>query len=293
MHVFRYIRQMDWDGFRYFLALYREGSLKLAAKELKVDQTTVGRRIAALEESLGTRLFEKRSDGYILTLAAERILPTLQAMENSAFSVDRAITGQDERPTGLVRIAMPRALANHWLIPRLSNLMIENPEIEIEFLTGAEVVNLAKRQADIALRLVRPSQRDLIVRKTGEMTLGLFMHPKLLQGRKKPQHLEQLKSFPFVGLVARATSDFEFKLLQKLEPHIRYSLRSAAWSSVFYSIQAGLGWGILPTFFEDRDPELIQINVVEPITTPLWLVAHPDIIKSARVRVVVDYILKS
>jgi DNA-binding transcriptional LysR family regulator len=178
-------------------------------------------------------------------------------------------------------------------IPRLSNLMIENPEIEIEFLTGAEVVNLAKRDADIALRLVRPSQRDLIVRKTGEMTLGLFMHPKLLQGRKKPQHLEQLKSFPFVGLVARATSDFEFKLLQKLEPHIRYSLRSAAWSSVFYSIQAGLGWGILPTFFEDRDPELIQINVVEPITTPLWLVAHPDIIKSARVRVVVDSILKS
>ncbi len=281
---------MEWDGFRYFLAVYRKKTLKAAARDLTVDQTTVGRRISALEAALGTELFEKRSDGYFLTVAGEQILPTIEATENSFLSVERIIAGKEKKIEGVVRIAMPGALANHWFIPRLKNLMQKYPQIELEFLTGPEVVNLARREADLALRLVKPSQQDIVARKIGRIELGLYGHPSLWSGKKRPIQKEDLEKFPFVGLVPSATSDLELSLLEKLKPHLRPKIRSTAWSSVFYAVQACLGIGVLPTFVAEREPELVLIDVVEPVRMSLWLVAHPDIIHSARVRVVIDYL---
>ncbi len=104
-------------------------------------------------------------------MAGERILPTLQASEEGILAVERIIAGQDERVQGLVRIAMPGALANHWFIPKLRPFTQKYRQIELEFLTGAEVVNLSRREADLAIRLVRPLQRDLIVKKIGEIEL--------------------------------------------------------------------------------------------------------------------------
>ena len=283
---------LEWDGFRYFLAVYRGKTLKSAAQSLSVDQTTVGRRIAALEATLGTQLFEKRSDGYFLTLAGERVLPTVEAAEDSVFSIERVIAGREERVEGLVRIAMPGALTNHWLIPRLKGLMQKYPGLELEFLTGPEVVNLSKREADLAIRLVKPTQQNLVARKFGRLELAVFGHASLWagKGKKKPSKKEELEKFPFVGLVPNATSDLEASLLEKLQPHLRYQIRSAAWSSVFAAVQSGLGIGILPMFMTEGKSELTRIDVIDSVSMPLWLVAHPDIIRSARVRVVLDFI---
>jgi DNA-binding transcriptional LysR family regulator len=280
----------QWDDFRYFLALHRNGTLKAAAQQLGVDQATVGRRISALEESLGTQLFEKRSDGYFLTLAGERVLPTLQATEENLLSVERIIAGRDERVEGLVRIAMPGALANHWLIPRLRRLLEKHPKLELEILTGPEVVNLARREADIAIRLVRLTQRDLVAKKIGELELALYAHSSLFSHSRKPSKKEDLEAYPFVGLSREATSDLERVILKKIENHVRCTIRSAAWSSVFYAVQAGLGVGILPSFIAEREPKLVQLPFVEPSRAPLWMVVHPDIVQSARVRAVIDFL---
>lgn len=282
---------LEWDGFRFFLALHRKRTLKAAAEVLKVDQTTVGRRITALEHSLGTQLFEKRSDGYFLTLAGERMLPTIQATEDSLLSVERVVAGREELIPGKVRVAMPGALANHLVIPRMQNLMKSHPGLEIEFLTGPEVLNLARRESDIALRLVKPTQKDLVARKIGHVELALYGHPRLWIDKRKPNRKEDLEAFSFIGLTTDATSDIELSLLSKIQPHLRYSLRSAAWSSVFYAVQAGLGVGILPSVVAERDPKIIRLEIVESVKTALWLVVHPDILQSARVRVVLDFLV--
>ncbi|MBK9322011.1 MAG: LysR family transcriptional regulator [Bdellovibrionaceae bacterium] len=281
----------QWDDFRYFLALQRNMTLKASARELKVDQATVGRRIQTLEDSLGTQLFEKRSDGYFLTLAGERVLPTLKALEEGIHSVERLIAGQEERIEGIVKIAMPGALANHWLIPKLQPFIQKHSQIKFEFLTGPEAVNLSRREADLAIRLVRPTQRDLVVKKIGEIQLSLYGHPSLFTSTRRPATKEDLKKFPFIGLFPNSMSELEKQLLKKIEPHLHCTIRSGAWSSVFYSIQSGLGIGILPSFLAERDSKLVQLQVIESGRTPLWLVAHPDIVHSARVRAVIDYVI--
>lgn len=290
MHQSVTVVYMEWDGYRYFLALHRSGTLRAAAKILAVDQATVGRRISQLEEMLGTRLFEKRSDGYFLTLAGQRILPTIEITEDGLLAVERIIAGRDEKVAGNIRIAMPGALANHWLIPMLQPLIKDYPDLNFEFLTGPEIVNLSKREADLAVRLVKPSQKDLVVKKIGEFELGIYGHREILEKNLKNFKKENLSEFPFVGLYPKSISEMEHGIVKKIEPFIHCRIRSAAWSSVFYAIQAKLGIGILPNFVANRDENIIPIPVVDSVRVPLWIVVHPDIIGSARIRIVLDHL---
>lgn len=161
-------------------------------------------------------MFEKRSDGYFLTLAGERVLPTLKALEEGILSVERLIAGQEERIEGIVKIAMPGALANHWLIPKLQPFVQKHSQIKFEFLTGPEVVNLSRREADLAIRLVRPTQRDLVVKKFGEIQLSLYGHPSLFTSTRRPATKEDLKKFPFIGLFPNSMSELEKQLWEVL-----------------------------------------------------------------------------
>jgi DNA-binding transcriptional LysR family regulator len=276
---------LDWDDFRFILALHRKRSLKETARELGIDQATVGRRVYALEERLGTEIFEKRSDGFFLTTAGERILPTLAEIESSFLSIDRKLSGRDERIDGKVRIAMPGALANHWFIPTLGPLLARHPGLELEFLTGPEVLNLARREADLAIRLVRPKQRDLVIKRLGDLELALYAPAK----RGAP-----LDKLPFIGLSPDSTSEAEAQLLARIGPPAQAPvIRSAAWHTVFCALKAGLGMGILPSFLGDTEPKLKRVAGVEPAKMPLWLVVHPDIQKSARVQAVMEHVSRA
>lgn len=274
---------MSWDDYRFFLAVARAGSLKGAAEALRVDQATVGRRLTALQAEQGAQLLEKRSDGYFLTAAGSRILAHVEAMEEAMLAVDRAILGRDERVEGTVRLAMPGALANQWLIPSLAPLLKQYPKLELQFLTGPEVLNLSRREADLAVRLVRPQARDLKARKIGSLRLGLYA----ARGWKGSVADEA----PFVGLFESATSDLENAFLRALKFAPRYCLRTGAWESVLTAVRAGLGAGILPTFMGEGDDSLRLIQE-DKAEAPLWLVVHPEVAESARVRVTIDHLTK-
>jgi DNA-binding transcriptional LysR family regulator len=166
---------LSWDDFRFVLALSRRHSLKAAGRDLGCDQATAGRRIYALERELGVELFEKRSDGFFLTTAGQRILGTLEQIEAGFEGIDRGLAGRDERPEGVVRVAMPGALANFGVIPRLRAFLAAHPRLELQFLTGPEVLNLAKREADVAVRLVKPKQSELVYRRIGELKLAFYV----------------------------------------------------------------------------------------------------------------------
>lgn len=282
--IMSYFQEMNnWDDFRFFLSLSRNKSLKLAAKELKTDQATVGRRIYALEEKLKTKLFEKRSDGFFLTALGERIQSSIQEVENSFQTIDRKISGRDERMEGTIRIAMPGALANHLVIPNLRLFTEEFPDIELQFLTGPEVLNLAKREADMAFRLVRPSQRDLIVKKVSEINLSLYGTKTLIKRHQRLDQLEDLRAIPFVGLFESAASQTEKTILSKIQPYLQSPvLTSAAWSSVYSALSSHIGVGILPSFMANRNPELEKISIAPTEKTTLWFVIHPEVQKNKR-----------
>lgn len=282
----------NWDDVKIFLALAAKGTQREAGLALGLDQATVGRRIKFLEESLGTKLFDKSSDGYILTAPGRRALEHAKTAERAFLELDRGVASLDKRLQGVVRVAMPGAMANHWLIPQLAPFFEKYPGIHIEFLTGAEVINLLRREADVAIRLVQPTQNDLHFKKMGNLKLAVFAS-QLLYSKRFKGETDFKKAFsesPFVALNAGSMSQAERQLLSKLPSLGPVVCRSHAWSSVFAAVRASLGLGILPTFFSKLDPNLKPIEQLSSVETPIWLVTHPDIRLTGRVKAFTDYV---
>lgn len=281
-----------WDDYRYFQAIKRAGSLKAAAGLLRTDQATVGRRLYALEREIGAKLFEKRSNGFFLTAAGERISASIDRVEAEFDGVQRHVAGEDARLEGVIRIAAPGTVANAFLIPRLRAFTDRHPGISLEFATGPEVVNLAKREADLAIRLVRPDRKNLSVRKIGEMALGFYARPDLWGKHPAPRSATEVARFPFVGLSDVATSDAEAKLLSVFRTPLRLAIRTHAWASVAAGVGGGVGFGVLPDFLAAQYPEVRRLSFLPESRSPVWVVTHPDLRANARVRAFVDEIAK-
>src|SRR6185437_13751619 len=147
-----------WDDLRLLLAAARFGRFTLAAKNLKVAETTVGRRLRALEGRLGAKLFDRQIDGVKLTPAGRSALEDIEAMEEAAARIERALSGIDQRLSGTVRVTTTEGLASYWLTPRLGEFNARYPEIRIEIITANDVLDLGAREADIAIRYARPLQ---------------------------------------------------------------------------------------------------------------------------------------
>ncbi|MFM5638501.1 LysR family transcriptional regulator [Aeromonas veronii] len=165
---------MNWDDAKIFLALHREGSLRGAARVVGVDQTTIGRRIAALEHRLAATLFLRTSKGYVLTHVGEIVLASAQQMELAAIDFVRAAQGVDNRLVGEVGVATTDTLGMDFLIPALTELHQRYPDIRVILNTSTQVVNLSLREADIAIRTVKPDNPDLIIRKLASWPVGLY-----------------------------------------------------------------------------------------------------------------------
>jgi DNA-binding transcriptional LysR family regulator len=167
MNIWRMVepRPLDWSALRDFLAVADTGSLSAAARQLRVSQPTLSRRMAALEERLGVELFQRTSRGLELSETGEAILGPARQMEREARGIEVAATGSSRALSGPVRITASEGLAIDWLTPELARFQAEHPDIEIRFLIRNTNLNLLQREADIAVRLGRPRQADLLVRR--------------------------------------------------------------------------------------------------------------------------------
>lgn len=279
-----------WDNYLFFLTLARCSSLKDSAKILQTDATTVARRISALERSLKVKLFEKHSDGFMLTAAGRAILDETIAIEEISTSISRKIGGLDKRLEGKVRIAAPGALANHLIIPQFSDFMKDHPDIQLDFLTGPEVVNLAKREADIAVRLVRPRQQELKFSIIGRMKLGLYVHKNLIEKSSTP--LNQIRNLKMIALDTSAMSEAEKKMRASIYVPIKVGMITKAWSSVYYALKGKLGFGILPDFLAKQESQLFLIDEVKQIESSIFMVTHPDLDHNASIKAVSNNIKK-
>lgn len=274
---------MNWDDIRVFLALAREGSVSGAGKTLGVNHTTVARRIAAFEQTLGARLFDRSREGYALTQAGENMLPFAEEMEARAQSIDRAAFGQDAALTGPLRITVPYDFANRIIVPAVPEFLTRYPQIELELLTTTGRLDLAAREADLAIRLTAEPPEYLVGRKVLPLRHGVYVKPaywKRLAGKSNAK--------PAVVLFRS-----ERKLPEWVEEHFPDAdvvLRTDNLSTMLRAVESGLGLARMPCYEADASRVVRRLDLrLTPSTWGVWMLNHVDLRSTARVRVAREY----
>ncbi|KRA14827.1 LysR family transcriptional regulator [Pseudomonas synxantha] len=283
---------MNWDDARVFLAVCRATTSRGAARVLGVDQATVGRRINALEKSLGATLFLRTSDGFALTAVGEAALRSVEKMERSALDLERQIQGMDDRLTGTVRVSTTDSLAIDFLIPAIARLHDQHPDVRVQLDASTQFLSLAKRETDIAVRNARPDSPDLLARLIGRWPVGLFASKAYIDRHGAPEPGSLFDGHDLVVYQPHLQSQKDLTLA--CEPLGRGRIVAALSSSLLVrrSIAAGIGIGELPILTGERDG-LVRLwpQRTRPLPYDVWLVTHADLRHTARVRVVIDEIV--
>ena len=277
---------LDWDGLRYFRAVADAGTLSEAARRLRVQHTTVARRLDALEEMLGARLFLRNPRGYTLTRVGQAVLESVQAMHAQVDQVTRLADGQDIEMSGVVRVATADALAKHLVLPGLSRLLQNNPTLSLELVSDTRQHDLSRREADVALRIGASNDTQLVGRKLSLLGFGLY------SSRERPKKLDlrQASYITFDEAVGKLPHE---AWLAEHAPNARVVLRSNRQETLTEAVRLGLGLGLLPCLVADADPTLHQwLGPSAVFSRDLWLLVHPDLHGSRRVRAVMDAISK-
>src|SRR4051812_11242201 len=275
---------LDWEDLRYFVALARYGTLSATARGLKVNHATVARRVSGLETRLGRTLFDRRADGYALTVQGKAVLDEARLMEEAALSVlNRLDAGTDL--SGTVRLTVGRVLAERFLIPRLSAFHERYPAINLEVVGGSRVVSLARREADVGLRFGSPKDSELVGRRVARVTFGLYA---------SPAYRDRLKAGDapaFVGFDEESSFIAEAAWLAREFGARRFSFRTSSQTTQAAAARAGYGVALLPRFVATNDPGLVQVLQKErPPERELWLLVRRDLTKVSRVRALAEYI---
>ncbi|HEX6838376.1 MAG TPA: LysR family transcriptional regulator [Polyangia bacterium] len=278
----------DWNDARYFLAVARMGSLSQAARQLRVQQSTVGRRISGLEAALKTRLFERTSDGWTPTAAGEAFVARAERIEDEALAAERQLAGKEQLVAGVVRMTAPQAFGFFFVVPLLARLHAEQPDVAFELVAENQPLNLSRREADLALRLGRPGQRELVRRKLGDVSDALYVSRAYLDrvGAVRRDELGRHAYIDFDETYPRRET--KAWMAQRLRG-ARCVLRVNGTPGVLAAARAGMGIGLLPCWLADGDAELVRVLREHSLSQELWLVMHRDLRHAARIRVVADF----
>jgi DNA-binding transcriptional LysR family regulator len=224
----------QWDDVRFFLAVARTGSLSGAARTLGVGHVTVGRRIALLERRLGVTLLNRTPDGFATTTAGDAILRQCTAMETAARDLERIAAGRDSLVTGSVRVTTTEALAHQVVAPAIAALRRTYPELQVDLTVGVRTLDVARRDADLAVRFAKPSASDLVCRKLGEVGFSLYASPHYLARTEMPKRGQGLAGCDLIAdsdEVARAIRDDVAQDYEMISPR-----RGASLAGVFFAV---------------------------------------------------------
>jgi DNA-binding transcriptional LysR family regulator len=279
---------VDWDDLRYALSLVEAGSLAKAAKALGVDHTTVGRRIDVLEQALGVRLFTRTPSGYVPTADAERLVGSMRHVEEAVHAVERqAAAQQRDALVGRIRVTSPETFGVAYLAPCLAELGRAHAALTIELLPAGEVLDLGKRQAELAVRTFRSPHQDLVARRAGVIGYGLFASHAYLDERPVTRR-DGLKAHGF--LTVPEVDAVESAWLRRICPAARIAFTSTLSIALLAAARASAGIAILPRYLGDRDPLLRRVPMPDEPTEPLWLTIHRDLRRTPRIRALVDFL---
>lgn len=280
------MEDMEWDDARIFLTLAREGTLTGAAMRLGLGVATVSRRIDRLETALAVPLFVRHQTGYRLTDQGKALLPRAEEAETAMIGLTRSAEAQTEI-AGHVRLATAETLVAPLIAPALAPLLARHPRLSVEILTHVNALNLHRREADMALRTLRPERGYLVGRRLGWLAFGLYAAPGYL-ARRAPGQLrsdDTLIGWPEDIAIPPA------KWLRKLAPELRPRCQLNTLSGQLSAASSGIGLAILPDFLAvpaGLQPVLRELPDGSEMVQPLWLVIHADLSASRRVRAVAE-----
>ncbi|WP_271411513.1 LysR family transcriptional regulator [Pseudomonas sp. Q1-7] len=284
---------MNWDDARVFLALCREQTLRGAARVLAVDQATVGRRLASLEKALQATLFLRTSAGYSLTSAGEVAMAAALNMESSAAELQRQILGMDQCLSGVVRVTSTDSFAIDYIIPVIAELRREHPGIEVQLQTSTKMLNLTKREADIAVRTHQPENPELIVRRLARWGSALFASADYVRARGIPEPGTAFTGHDLVVYQPYLDSGKDVFLASEPIIHGRIAMTCTSGMMVRRALINGLGVGEVPVPLGELDGLMRLWPERAPLPYDVWLVTHKDVRHTARVRAVIDAIAKA
>jgi DNA-binding transcriptional LysR family regulator len=284
----------DWNQARAFLATAEEGTLSAAARALGLTQPTLSRQVAALEEELGVALFQRAGRSISLSPAGVELLDHFRAMGDAAGRISLMASGQSQAVEGQVSITASDALSAYWLPPIMKRLREQAPGIEIEIVASNEVRDLRRREADIAIRHVRPEQPDLIARRVRDIFARLYASTEYLEAHGRPASASELADRVFVGFapIHRLVATLAGRGL----PLTRGNFKLVTDNGVVMAemVRQGLGIGIMPQEFAERFPDLeCVLPDWEPLPAPIWLVTHRELHTSRRIRIVFDLLAET
>ena len=281
---------LTWDEMCLVHAVTNVGTLSGAARSLDVSHPTAFRRLNKLEKKMGVRFFDRARDGYTATTAAEEVSELVQQLMNDILAVERRISGQDLRPSGTLRITTTDTLLFGWMLPSLQDFRISYPEIQLELVVSNAVFSLSKREADIAVRPTEKPDEVLFGRKIGTIAQATYIAKELTMTVDKS---EVADSIDWIGPDESTSYPAFDRWLEEEGLVERCRIRVNTVYGMLSAAKAGLGLAVLPCYLGENDDQLIRVGKeISSMETDLWILTHPDLRKTERIRVFLDHIAR-
>ena len=283
---------MDWGDLPFFLAVARHGTLARAAKALRTDPTTAGRRVQKLERALGARLFEHTPGGHVLTAAGERLLAKARAMDRLAAEAQAAGgAGAGASPlTGTVRLSVAEGLGSWFVARRIGAFSDAHPAVTVDLVANSGFLNPTRRETDLAVLLARPRKGPLVTVRLTDYSLGLYAARAYLERSGEVRRAEELTRHRLVGYVPDIVYAPELRYLDEIPHAGTAALRSSSINAQHQMIAAGAGIGVLPHFIAGMDRALVTVLPKIRILRSFWLVTHRETAAFPQVRAMMDWL---
>jgi len=282
---------INWDNLRVFLAVARLQSAFEAANYLKIDQSTISRRLKKLEEEIGTELFTRNSQGHLLNANGHRLLEYAETIENTISSMESKLGGDSQILTGSIRLGATEGFGSTFLAPHLTNFCELHPGLTVDLLALPRLINLSKREADLVVSIERPETGPYITCKLTDYRLQAYATQSYLNNHHEIKSLEDLSKHRFTGYVDEYSFSPKLQYLKNLVPNAYVPFRSSSLMAQLYAALEGKTLAVLPCFLAKLHPSLIPVLPNKTsFNRAFWLIAPSERKSVARVSELWDYL---
>ncbi|MFT3974419.1 MAG: LysR family transcriptional regulator [Amaricoccus sp.] len=282
--------QLNWDDCRLFLAVARAGQMLAASRTLGLNQATLSRRIAGLEQALGAKLLIRRTHGSELTDAGRALLEALERVESELLASQGRLHGADATVAGVVRVGAPDGFGVGFLAPRLARLAARHPDLTVQLVPTPRGFSLSRREADIAVMVGRPDKGRLVARRLTDYTLGLYAARGYLDTHGAPASLAELGAHRLVGSVEDLVAAPALNYAQEFLRSWRSSLEISSAIGQLAAVRTGAGIGILHDYLAAPEADLVPVVPEARAVRSYWTAVHENLRDVARVRAVADFL---
>ncbi|MHB2247538.1 LysR family transcriptional regulator [Pseudomonas fitomaticsae] len=280
--------QLQWETQRAFLAVLRTGSLSGAARLLGIAQATARRRIEALEQSVGVSLFIRSPSGLLPTETARELIGHVEAMALAANAFNRAASADVAQTGGTVRLTAGKLLGVEILPPMLRRLRQQHPQLALELNVSNRLQTLSQQEADVAVRIRRPTEASVVARKVGDLHVGLYATPELLAEQGEPETPEELRRFSLIG-PDRHAGEIEFLRERGFDCSAEHTaIRTDDHLAQWAALRAGLGIGVSARQLAQRHGLVRVLPGDVDFKVDVWIAMHQDMRRVQRVSAVFD-----